>query len=235
MKVTVVSAWTAAPTTATGTNDDDKIKKLEGDLAAKEKEISKLKKALAANEDCLEAAQSKLVVASNADLQERVRVWLHSDQGNMRQCATSLYGEISEWDTSKVTSMKDTFNQAASFNQDISKWDTSKVTDMTNMFFRATAFDHDISNWNTSKVTSMGNMFGYATSFNQTISNWDTSKVTNMDYMFNYAIAFNQDISNWDTSKVTNMYGMFHDADAFNANQKITASCENNKCTLKKP
>ncbi|GHP12467.1 hypothetical protein PPROV_001119500 [Pycnococcus provasolii] len=279
-----VGATTAAPTTATDTNDDDKIKKLEGDLAAKEKEISKLKKALAANEDCLEAAQSKLVVASNADLQERVRVWLHSDQGNMRQCATSLYGEISELDTSKVTSMKDTFNQAASFNQDISKWDTSKVTDMTNMFFRATAFDHDISNWNTSKVTSMGNMFNYAIAFNQDISNWDTSKVTNMDHMFssaafnqdisnwdtskvtdmdgmfdgaqafnqdisnwdtskvtdmgnmfNFAKAFNQDISNWDTSKVTNMYGMFHDADAFNANQKITVSCENNKCTLKKP
>jgi len=33
---------------------------------------------------------------------------------------------------------------------------------------------------------------------------------------------------------VTDMDNMFYYADAFNKNQKITASCENNKCTLKK-
>jgi len=33
---------------------------------------------------------------------------------------------------------------------------------------------------------------------------------------------------------VTDMYRMFDSAEAFNNNQKITASCENNKCTLKK-
>jgi len=32
---------------------------------------------------------------------------------------------------------------------------------------------------------------------------------------------------------VTDMSGMFSYASAFNNNQKITASCENNKCTLK--
>ena len=56
-----------------------------------------------------------------------------------------------------------------------------------------------------------------------------------MEGMFMNAKAFNRDISEWDTSKVTNMVNMFKDADAFNVNQKITASCENNKCTLKKP
>ena len=49
-----------------------------------------------------------------------------------------------------------------------------------------------------------------------------------------YKEAFNQHISEWDTSKLTNMVVMFKDADAFNANQKITASCKNNKCTLTK-
>jgi len=34
---------------------------------------------------------------------------------------------------------------------------------------------------------------------------------------------------------VTDMEDMFSYATSFNNNQKITASCENNKCTLKKP
>ena len=44
---------------------------------------------------------------------------------------------------------------------DISKWDTSNVTNMKNMFSYCkllTALP-DISNWNTSKVTSMKEMF----------------------------------------------------------------------------
>ncbi|GHP03249.1 hypothetical protein PPROV_000200400 [Pycnococcus provasolii] len=192
-------------------NQDEKIKKLEEDLAAKEKEISKLKDA--ANEDCLEAAQSnnKLVVASNADLRARVGAWL-----NDQESATTLFGEISEWDTSKVTSMNRMFDRATSFNQDISKWNTSQVTDMSYMFSQATSFNQDISGWDTSKVTDMSSMFDGAKAFNKDISGWKTSKVTDMGGMFSYATSFNQRISGWDTGKVTNMYRMFNGATSFN-------------------
>ncbi|XRB09767.1 EF-hand domain-containing protein [Pycnococcus provasolii] len=191
-------------------NQDEKIKKLEEDLAAKDDEISKLKQGLPANEDCLEAAQSKLVVADNDELKERVGAWIWN-----QKLATILFGEISEWDTSEVTDMSYLFSRDENpavefFNQDISGWDTSKVTDMRSMFDGATSFNQDISKWNTAEVTDMSNMFYYA---------WE----------------FNQDISGWDTSKVTYMDGMFDGAEAFNNNQKITASCEDYKCTLKKP
>jgi len=91
-----------------------------------------------------------------------------------------------------------------------------------------------ISEWDTSKVTDMSSLFYNAECFNQDISEWDTSQVTDMMEMFYGARSFNRDISEWVTSKVTDMYRMFDSAEAFNNNQKITASCENNKCTLKK-
>ena len=82
------------------------------------------------------------------------------------------------------------------FNGNISSWDTSKVTDMTGMFAN-TPFNQDISNWNTSNVTVMSNMFQSATAFNQDIGNWNTSSVTDMGDMFNTAAQFNQDVSGW--------------------------------------
>ncbi|PPE04415.1 hypothetical protein EELLY_v1c00900 [Entomoplasma ellychniae] len=123
---------------------------------------------------------------------------------------------ISNWDTSNVTSMEETFNGASNFNQDLNNWDTSKVTNMYLMFGSATKFNNYISNWDTSNVTNMAGILQYASNFNQDLNNWDTSKVTNISHMFNSASSFNGDISNWDTSKVTDMSWMFRDASNFN-------------------
>ena len=123
---------------------------------------------------------------------------------------------VGNWNTSSVTSMAGMFSAALVFNQDISNWNTSSVTTMGSMFTNTTAFNQDIGNWNTSSVTIMANMFSRAAAFNQDIGNWDTSSVTDMGTMFNGATAFNQDIGNWNTSRVTNMYWMFSDATAFN-------------------
>ena len=151
-----------------------------GDLAKLEQEISKLKKALAAKDDCPTTVTPK--IKDSADLRERIKA---RNAGMSRAAFLQYFGSMSAWDTSAVTDMSGLFKGARSFNQDISNWDTSKVTSMADMFNGALAFNQDISKWNTSKVTDMEDMFSYATSFNN--------------------------------------------------NQKITASCENNKCTLKKP
>ena len=65
---------------------------------------------------------------------------------------------------------------------DISSWDTSRVTSMRWMFYQAAAFNQPLS-FDTSSVTYMGAMFDSASAFNQPLS-FDTSSVTGMRLMF---------------------------------------------------
>jgi len=125
-------------------------------------------------------------------------------------------GDISKWNTEKVTTMQYMFIHASAFNQDIGDWNTAQVTNMDRVFYNAAAFNQDIGSWNTGKVTDMFYMFYSASAFNQDIGSWNTEKVTDMESMFREADAFNQDIGGWNTAQVTTMYLMFFNADAFN-------------------
>ena len=84
------------------------------------------------------------------------------------------------------------FDKISSFNSDISFWDTSNVTSFRQMFRLATSFNQEYI-LGYSKCTDMMSMF-MATSFNQNISSWDDSSVTSMDKCLQNAGAFNQDI-----------------------------------------
>ena len=147
--------------------------------------------------------------------------WDTSGITTMRQMfrwAETFNQDISSWDTSLVTDMESMFEEAAAFNQPLNAWDDSvgNVTNMKLMFFYADAFNQDIGGWDTSSVLTMESMFEEAGAFNQPIGSWDTSSVTTMKQMFQWADVFNQDISGWDTSLVTDMEGMFANASAFN-------------------
>jgi surface protein len=144
--------------------------------------------------------------SDNETLRTAVRLWCTDEP-----TARLRYGDLSRWDTSKVTNMSGLFCNARAFNGDLSRWDTSEVTDMSCMFSNATAFNGDLSRWDTSKVINMTYMFCDATAFNGDLSRWDTSKVTDMSCMFASAAAFNGDLSRWDTSKVTDTHDMFAD------------------------
>ena len=138
---------------------------------------------------------------------------------DLRECFTDckrFNGDISNWDTSKMTNAYQMFKNCLEFNQDISSWNTSNVTNVSNMFRNARAFDQDISDWDVSNVTNVTNMFRNARVFDQDLSSWDTSNVTNMSNMFYNALLFNGNISNWDTSNVTSMGSMFESAEVFN-------------------
>ena len=133
--------------------------------------------------------------------------------------AINLAGQATdEPDLSRVTSMRDMFHDAESFNQNIGGWDVSSVADMTNMFSGASAFNQNIGGWTVSSVVNMSDMFFQAAAFNQDIGNWDVSSVGNMESMFSLATAFNKDISGWDVSSVGNMRLMFAGATAFSQN-----------------
>ena len=111
-----------------------------------------------------------------------------------------IFWDVSDWDTSHVTSMVGTFNGCKDIC-DLSKWDTSKVTSMVNMFCGCSKFNGNISNWNVSKVTRFDSMFYGCSSFNQDISNWDISSAENLSYMFYNCIKFNQPIQKWNITK----------------------------------
>ena len=163
--------------------------------------------------DCLLSELTGNLKRSDSDIHAAVTFWC-AQEGQKTE-AIQLYGHISDWDTSSITSMKELFGKQTSsncskFDNDISKWDTSKVTNMEAMFYNAESFNGDISKWDTSKVTNMGSMFFNAKSFNGNISKWDTSKVTIMQAMFFSAESFDRDISKWDTSKVFSFALMFN-------------------------
>ena len=129
---------------------------------------------------------------------------------------STFNGDISKWDTGKVSKIDHMFLRAPAFNQNIGSWNTAQVTNMHGMFYSASAFNQDIGSWNTAQVTRMQYMFNSASAFNQDIGSWNTAQVTDMRYMFYSASAFNQDIGGWNTAQVTFMYTMFYQASAFN-------------------
>jgi surface protein len=148
---------------------------------------------------------------TNASLKEAVKIWCEN-----KSAAVTELGDISVWNTSQVTSMRELFRDRKDFNDPVGNWDVSNVTDMYWMFFNATSFDQSLDSWNVSKVTTMGGMFWHASSFNQPLNSWDVGNVTNMRYMFSYASSFNQPLHSWDVKSVTVMFCMFYRAVSFN-------------------
>jgi surface protein len=124
--------------------------------------------------------------------------------------------DISSWDVSAVTSMREMFFDQSCFNQNLNNWDVSSVIDMQGIFYLATSFNQPLDCWNVSSVTNMGSAFFFATSFNQSISRWDVSSVTNMGAMFFHATIFDQELANWDVGRVRNMAFIFGSAASFN-------------------
>ena len=144
--------------------------------------------------------------------------------------ATTL--DVSNFDTSNVTTMAQMFESSQATTLDVSNFDTSKVTSMGSMFQLSQATTLDLSNFNTTNVTNMSWMFYYSKATTLDVSNFDTSKVTNMGSMFVNSKATILDLSNFNTSNVTNMAQMFNSStnlktiyvsDKFNTNN-VTSS-----------
>lgn len=126
-----------------------------------------------------------------------------------------IFWDVSDWDTSHVTSMVGTFNGCKDIC-DLSKWDTSKVTSMVNMFYECSTFNSNISNWNVSKVARFDSMFYGCSSFNQDISNWDISSAENLSYMFYNCRKFNQPIQKWNITKNMDISYLLYGCTSFN-------------------
>ena len=75
--------------------------------------------------------------------------------GTMPNWNTSLVTDMSGWTGSAFEG----FGGKSTFDGDISKWDTGRVTNMYYMFYQASAFNQDIGSWNTAQVTTMNLCF----------------------------------------------------------------------------
>jgi len=80
------------------------------------------------------------LIRTDDDIRNAVNDWCDN-----RSTALEIYGHISEWDTSRVTSTSSLFADKKYFNNDISKWNVSKVTDMSYMFSGASSFNQPLS------------------------------------------------------------------------------------------
>ena len=121
--------------------------------------------------------------------------------------------DLSNFDTSKVTSMINMFYGCSSLTElDLSNFVTSEVTDMSSMFYACEGLTElNISNFDTSEVTDMSYMFSGCKSLTElNLSNFDTSRVTNMNNMFSACYGLTElNLSNFITSQVTDMGNMF--------------------------
>ena len=121
--------------------------------------------------------------------------------------------DLSNFDTSEVTSMKRMFMNCKNLeNINFNNINTSSVIDMTSMFENCNSLKSiNLSKLDTSKVLSMDYIFYgcyLLTSIN--LNNLNTSELTTMKSMFNKCKSLKKiDLFYMDTSKVTNMENLF--------------------------
>ena len=72
--------------------------------------------------------------------------------------------------------MTNMFHTTKYFNQDVSEWDTSRVTTLHATFANAEAFNQNLFVWNVSRVSSMRATFQNTKAFKKVLC-WDASKV----------------------------------------------------------
>ena len=94
-------------------------------------------------------------IESNKKLRELVNKWTNNEN---HETITEVYGDISNWNTSKITDMRELFMDKENFNENINDWDVSNVTNMKEMFLNANLFNKIFNNWKFSKVTNMSSV-----------------------------------------------------------------------------
>ena len=77
------------------------------------------------------------------DLKDAVDKYHESDDEKKK--IETKYGEIGNWDVSKVEIFDNLFKDKITFNEEIYNWDTSSATRMAGMFYGCKEFKQDIS------------------------------------------------------------------------------------------
>ena len=159
--------------------------------------------------------------SANATVSARDMSSMFSSDENLGIDENSGTLDLSNFDTSNVTTFKDMFLDCKSLTsiKGLDGWNTGASTDMSSMF----AYDVNLTSlnlansdkgtsFNTSKVTTFKAMFAGCSNLTSItgISNWKNSKATDMSSMFAYdSVLDTLDLSNFTTPAATDMSSMF--------------------------
>ena len=124
------------------------------------------------------------------------------------------------WEVGEVTDLSAVFMWDNTFNGDLSEWKTGAVTSLRDTF-NGGIFNRAIGEWDVHSVIDMRYTFAYNLVFNQNIANWQTASLEDMFQTFDGASSFNSDISAWQVSGVTDMRGAFKGAAALSSCTKV--------------
>ena len=137
------------------------------------------------------------------------------------------YGDVEEWDTSKLTNFYQAFYNPFraggmlgfdGVNLPNNFVDSKGNQDLENIGRFCGTFDADIGGWDTAAATTLESMFEGATQFNADIGRWDVSQVEDIRWIFKDASAFNANLASWQVSEVIEVAGAFKSAIAFDQN-----------------
>ena len=119
--------------------------------------------------------------------------------------------DVSQWDTSKVTSAQYCFSNCKK-SIDISNWNLSSLTNAAYMFDHFTNGNKyiDLSVLDFSNVTNTEYMFGYSNTDYLDMRNINLTGTTSYNYLFSFCSGTELDLSNWDISGVTNLSNSFY-------------------------
>ena len=145
---------------------------------------------------------------------------------------------LGNWETNQITDMTSMFFKCRELTTlDISNWDTSNVSSFKTMFSDDGAglmklTQLDLNSWNTGSVTNMMGMFeGCGKLASLDLSNWNVSNVTDMSYMFADCEDITEiNISGWNTSICQNFDAFLNDCANLvnvNVNELEVDSCTN--------
>ena len=117
--------------------------------------------------------------------------------------------DISEWDTSNVTTMTYMFSQCSKLKKiiGIENLDVSKLENADSMFsYCENLVELDLTNWNPILLKTAWNMFSYCSNLKiiKNVENWQLPNIQDAAYMFYKCTKLDVDLSNWDLTKIKN-------------------------------
>jgi hypothetical protein len=122
--------------------------------------------------------------------------------------------ELSQWDTSNIVSMSETFRRSRGNPKGVAAWDVGSVINFRDMF-QESEIDADLSGWNTTLAEDFSLIFAYAENLNSDLSKWSTGNVKQFERMFESALSFNTNLTAWDISSADSIFNMFRGATSF--------------------